>query len=45
MIADVRHTDVFDAAALAGTLDSIHGYDGVAVVALDHPRVREAVRG
>lgn len=45
VIADVRHTDVFDAAALAGTLDSIHGYDGVAVVALDHPRVREAVNG
>lgn len=43
--ADVRHTDVFDAAALAATLDSIHGYDGVAVVALDHPRVREAVNG
>lgn len=43
--ADIRHTDVFDAAKLASALDAIHGYDGVAVVALDHPRVREAVNG
>lgn len=41
--ADVRHTDVFDAETLARALDGIHGYDGAAVVALDHPRVREAV--
>lgn len=41
---DLRHTDVFDAQKLAATLDSIGSvYDGVAVVALDHPRVREAV--
>ncbi|MFT3673356.1 LacI family DNA-binding transcriptional regulator [Aestuariivirga sp.] len=45
VIADVTHTDVFDAAQLARTLDGIEGYDGVAVVALDHPRVREAVNG
>ena len=43
---DLRLTDVFDAAMLAGTLDSIGDiYDGVAVVALDHPRVREAING
>ncbi|MBL8904038.1 MAG: LacI family DNA-binding transcriptional regulator [Rhizobiales bacterium] len=43
---DLRLTDVFDAAALAATLDSIGDiYDGVAVVALDHPRVREAING
>lgn len=45
VMADVRHADVFDAGALASALDGIHGYDGVAVVALDHPRVREAVNG
>ncbi len=43
---DLRLTDVFDAATLAATLDSIGDiYDGVAVVALDHPRVREAING
>ncbi len=43
---DLRLTDVFDAATLAATLDSIGEiYDGVAVVALDHPRVREAING
>ena len=43
---DLRLTDVFDAATLASTLDSIGDiYDGVAVVALDHPRVREAING
>jgi LacI family transcriptional regulator len=43
---DLRLTDVFDAATLATTLDSIGDiYDGVAVVALDHPRVREAING
>lgn len=41
---DLRHTDVFDPQALAATLDTIGTvYDGVAVVALDHPRVREAI--
>lgn len=41
---DLRHNDVFEAQALASTLDGIgSAYDGVAVVALDHPRVREAV--
>ncbi len=43
--ADVLYTDVFDASALAKSLASIAGkYDGVAVVALDHPRVREAIQ-
>ena len=43
VVIDLRHTDVFEAKALAGTLDGIGTvYDGVAVVALDHPRVREA---
>ncbi len=43
---DMRLTDVFDGGALAGTLDQIGNiYDGVAVVALDHPRVREAING
>ena len=46
MAIDLRLTDVFDAATLAATLDSIGEiYDGVAVVALDHPRVREAING
>ena len=46
MQIDLRLTDVFDAATLAATLDSIGDiYDGVAVVALDHPRVREAING
>ena len=43
---DLRLTDVFDASTLATTLDSIGDiYDGVAAVALDHPRVREAING
>jgi LacI family transcriptional regulator len=43
-VADVIWTDVFDAAALAETLERIDdGYEGVAVVALDHPMVREAI--
>ena len=43
---DMRLTDVFDAEALARTLDQVGDiYDGVAVVALDHPRVREAING
>jgi LacI family transcriptional regulator len=41
---DVLHTDVFDPAALAGALESLPGgYHGVAVVALDHARVRAAI--
>jgi len=44
VVIDLRLTDVFDADTLASTLDQIGGsYDGVAVVALDHPRVREAI--
>ena len=43
---DLRLTDVFDAPTLAATLDSVGEiYDGVAVVALDHPRVKEAING
>ena len=42
--ADVIWTDVFDPAALAKTLDGIDdSYEGVAVVALDHPMVRQAI--
>jgi LacI family transcriptional regulator len=37
-------TDVFDPAVLAATLESLAGdFDGVAVVALDHPSVRAAI--
>src|SRR5690242_16474092 len=37
-------TDVFDAAVLAATLESLAGdFDGVAIVALDHPSVRAAI--
>jgi LacI family transcriptional regulator len=37
-------TDVFDPAILATTLESLAGdFDGVAVVALDHPSVRAAI--
>ena len=44
VVIDLIHTDVFDAQQLASTLDTIGpSYDGVAVVALDHPRVREAL--
>ncbi len=46
VVIDLRLTDVFDAPTLAATLDSIGDiYDGVAVVALDHPRVKEAING
>ncbi|MBI3671921.1 MAG: LacI family DNA-binding transcriptional regulator [Rhizobiales bacterium] len=39
-----RQVDVFDGEALAQALDAIgEGYDGIAVVALDHPAVREAI--
>jgi len=44
VVIDLRHTDVFQASALAATLDQIGpAYDGAAVVALDHPLVREAI--
>jgi LacI family transcriptional regulator len=37
-------TDVFDASVLANSLEALVGdYDGVAVVALDHPGVRAAI--
>ena len=43
---DLRLTDVFEPVELAATLDQIGDiYDGVAVVALDHPRVKEAING
>ncbi|WP_373506341.1 LacI family DNA-binding transcriptional regulator [Aestuariivirga sp.] len=41
---DLRFTDVFDADTLGAALDAIGNiYDGVAVVALDHPRIRESI--
>ena len=41
---ETTKTDVFNPAALAGTLESLAGrYDGVAVVALDHQSVRAAI--
>jgi LacI family transcriptional regulator len=41
---DVVEADVFEAEALAETLERIGpAYEGVAVVALDHPRVRAAI--
>src|SRR5206468_9961446 len=41
---DVLHVDVFDRGALAGALASLSpSYDGVATVALDHPKVRAAI--
>ncbi len=44
VVIDLRHTDVFSAEVLGQTLDQISGlYDGVAAVALDHPRVRESI--
>ncbi len=43
-LADVIWADVFDPVALAETLERIDDrYEGVAVVALDHPMVREAI--
>ncbi|MBN8999685.1 MAG: LacI family DNA-binding transcriptional regulator [Rhizobiales bacterium] len=42
----VSHVDVFDGDALAAALEQIPAdIDGVAVVALDHPAVSEAVNG
>src|SRR3954447_9530298 len=44
LVVDTVDTDVFDAVALASRLESIAGdFDGVAVVALDHPSVRAAI--
>lgn len=42
---DVRTVDVFDGPALGAALERAGGddYDGIAVVALDHPAVREAI--
>lgn len=40
----ITHVDVFDGEVLASCLESLRGEaDGVAVVALDHPSVREAI--
>ena len=42
----VKKVDVFDGELLAQTLDNLgEDVDGVAVVALDHPAVREAING
>lgn len=41
---DILQVDVFDPDALAGALEQLSpAYDGVATVALDHPRVRAAI--
>lgn len=41
---DIQHVDVFDPDRLGEALESVEaGYNGVAVVALDHPRVRAAI--
>ncbi|MET3909305.1 LacI family transcriptional regulator [Bradyrhizobium sp. S3.3.6] len=41
---EMVNTDVFDPSVLAATLETVSGdYDGVAVVALDHPGVRAAI--
>ncbi|MGY4449662.1 LacI family transcriptional regulator [Bradyrhizobium sp. i1.3.1] len=41
---EVVATDVFDPSVLAASLEALSGdYDGVAVVALDHPGVRAAI--
>jgi len=41
---DILHVDVFDPDVLAGTLEDLSpAYQGVAVIALDHPRVRAAI--
>ncbi len=40
----ITHVDVFDGDVLATALEALQGeVDGIAVVALDHPRVREAI--
>lgn len=44
VLISVANVDVFDGDALAEALENLSGeVDGVAVVALDHPRVREAI--
>src|SRR5215468_5329903 len=44
LAVEMLATDVFDASVLASMLESIAGdFDGVAVVALDHPGVRAAI--
>jgi LacI family transcriptional regulator len=44
LAVEIVATDVFDPAVLAATLESLAGeFDGVAVVALDHPSVRAAI--
>jgi LacI family transcriptional regulator len=41
---DILHVDVFDPDVLAGALETLSpAYHGVAVIALDHPRVRAAI--
>lgn len=46
VILHIEPTDVFDGAELAHTLNGLdEAFDGVAVVALDHPLVREAIDG
>ncbi len=43
-LVDIVETDVFDPHVLGTTLEEIgQRYDGLAVVALDHPRVRAAI--
>ncbi len=43
-LVDIVETDVFDPSALTETLEDVgRRYDGIAVVALDHPRVRAAI--
>lgn len=44
LAAEIIATDVFDPSVLAASLEALAGdYDGVAVVALDHPSVRAAI--
>lgn len=44
VLISVVHVDVFDGEVLAAALEKLSGsVDGVAVVALDHPSVREAI--
>ncbi len=44
VLITITHVDVFDGNVLAAALEELAGkVDGVAVVALDHPRVREAI--
>ncbi len=43
---DIRHVDVFDPTALAVALETLPAqYDGAAIVAIEHPRVRAAIDG